>query len=309
MLVGRGREVAALSAGLSQLASGRGGVTLISGEPGIGKTRLVSELAAIASERNIRIAWGRCWEAGGAPAFWPWQEALGALGMRFPDGGNIAASDPAQARFALFRDITAVLTADRTPLLIVLEDLHAADQSSVLLLEFLTSQVRSVPIAIVGTYRDLEASLRAEIGDVLARVGRAGSVLALARLRADEVAAVVREGIDDADPALIARVFDTTHGNPLFVSEIVRQLRTGAASTAIPLGVREIIRQRLGLVSPAARRVLKAAAVLGVELGAADIARLAPDGATEIDAASASGLVTRHGDRLRVAHALYREAL
>ncbi|HTL31478.1 MAG TPA: hypothetical protein VL326_00060, partial [Kofleriaceae bacterium] len=180
---------------------------------------------------------------------------------------------------------------------------------SVLLLEFLSSQVRSAPIAIVGTYRDLEASLRAEIGDVLARVGRAGSVLALARLRADEVAAVVREGIDDADPALIARVFDTTHGNPLFVSEIVRQLRTGAASTAIPLGVREIIRQRLGLVSPAARRVLEAAAVLGVELGAADIARLAPDGATEIDAAIASGLVTRRGDRLRFAHALYREAL
>src|SRR5690349_257382 len=142
MLVGRDREVAALSAGLAQLASGRGGVTLISGGPGIGKTRLARELATIASERGVRAAWGRCWEAGGAPAFWPWQEALGALAMRFPDGGNIAAADPAQARFALFRDVAAVLAADRAPLLIVLEDLHAADRSSMLLLEFLTSQVR-----------------------------------------------------------------------------------------------------------------------------------------------------------------------
>jgi len=308
MLVGRGREIAVLSAGLAQLASGRGSVTLISGEPGIGKTRLANELAAIAGERGIRIAWGRCWEAGGAPAFWPWQEALGALGLRFPDGGNIATADPAQARFALFRDVAAVVAAVGAPLLIVLEDLHAADHSSVLLLEFLMSHVRAASIAIVGTYRDLEASLRPDVADVLTRVGRAGSVLALARLGADEVEAVVRQSVDDVDAALIARMFDTTQGNPLFLTELLRQVRVGEASSAIPLGVREIIRQRLGLVAPTARRVLDAAAVLGVELEAQHLTRMCPN-ATEIDGAVASGLITRHGDRLRFTHALYREAL
>src|SRR5436190_21588162 len=124
MLVGRDREVAALSAGLSQLAAGRGGVTLISGEPGIGKTRLANEIATIAGERGIRVAWGRCWEAGGAPAFWPWQEAFAALAIAFPDGGNIAAADPAQARFAMFRGVGAALTSSG-PTLTVLEALHA----------------------------------------------------------------------------------------------------------------------------------------------------------------------------------------
>lgn len=301
----------ALESGLDLLPSGRGAAYLISGEPGIGKTRLANEIAMRASSRGIRVAWGRCWEAGGAPALWPWHEAFGAVGLRFPDTSGIAASDPAQARFALFREIAGELTraAANNPLVLVLEDLHAADQSSAMLLEFVATQLRAAPIMIVGTYRDLEASLRAEIGDALARACRAGTSLALARLRETEVAAVVREAVEHADNALVARVFETTHGNPLFVAELVQQVRSGGATLSIPLGVREIIRQRLARVSPAVRRVLDAAAVLGVELGAAEIDRMAADVASEIDAATSSGLITRHGDRIRFAHALYREAL
>jgi RecA/RadA recombinase len=313
MLVGRERELGALEAGLAALPAGRGAVYLITGEPGIGKTRLASELAAAATARGSRVAWGRCWEAGGAPAFWPWHEAFAAVGAKFPDGAGIVASDPAQARFALFRDAGAELAraAERGPIVVVLEDLHAADQSSVLLLELLATQVRTAPIMIVGTYRDLEASLVPDIGDVLARVGRAGHVLALGRLRPAEVATVVRDTIDGADERLIAHVYEITHGNPLFVSEILQQVRAGGASeaSAIPLGVREIIRQRLARVSSAGRRVLEAAAVLGVELGAAELARIVPEAAAELDGAIASGLVLRRGARLQFAHALYREAL
>ncbi|MEO8701436.1 MAG: AAA family ATPase [Kofleriaceae bacterium] len=313
MLVGRERELATLEAGLAQLASNRGAVYLVSGEPGIGKTRLANEVATLAAARGIRVAWGRCWEAGGAPAFWPWHEALGAIAIWIPDGGGIAANDPAQARFALFREIGLELSrvAAIEPLLVVLEDLHAADQSSVLLLEFLATQLRASPIMVLATYRDLEASLRVEIGDAVARIGRACSILALARLREAEVAAVVRESLDDADERLIGRVFEATDGNPLFVNEIVQQVRIAGPSAmgAIPLGVREIIRQRLALAPAAARRVLDAGAVLGVEFGAADIARMVPDAVTEIEAATTSGLVTRRRDRVRFAHALYREAL
>ena len=145
MLVGRDREVAALEGGLTQLAAGRGAVYLFSGEPGIGKTRLANEIAANAERRGIRVAWGRCWEAGGAPAFWPWHEALGSLALKFPESGSVATSDPVQARFSLFRDVAAELVraATGSPVVLVLEDLHAADQSSVLLLEFLATQVRT----------------------------------------------------------------------------------------------------------------------------------------------------------------------
>src|SRR5688572_25283813 len=243
MLAGRERELATLDVALGQLSTQRGGIYLLSGEPGIGKSRLADEVVTRAEARGARVAWGRCWEAGGAPAFWPWHEAFGALAMRFPDGAAIAATDPAQARFALFRDVAAELVR-AAPLVLVLEDLHAADPSSVLLLEFLATQLRAVPVMIVGTYRDLEASLRAEIGDALARIGRTSTVLALGRLREGEVAAVVRALVEGADEKLIAHVFETTHGNPLFVTEIVR---AGASTNAIPLGVREVIRQRLAL--------------------------------------------------------------
>jgi hypothetical protein len=304
--------VAAVEAGLAQLDAGRGALYLLVGEPGIGKTRLASELAARAADRQVRVSWGRCWEAGGAPAFWPWQEVLSALSTPFPEGAAIVSADPAESRFALLRGVASELAriAASGSLLLILEDLHAADQSSLLLLELVANQIRSLPIAVIGTYRDLEASLRPEAGDALARIGRSATVLPLGRLREAEVAAVVRESVDAADDRLVAMVYETTHGNPLFVSEIVRQVQAGGASTGtIPLGVREVIRQRLSLVSPATRRVLEAAAVLGVELGAREVARMAPDATSELDAAARSGLVTMRGDRVRFAHALYREAL
>ncbi len=76
--VGRAGEVAELTAALDNALAGRGGLYLLAGEPGIGKTRLAEELAALARERGARVLWGRCWEAGGAPAYWPWTQALRA---------------------------------------------------------------------------------------------------------------------------------------------------------------------------------------------------------------------------------------
>jgi hypothetical protein len=312
MFVGRDRELSLLTAGLSRARSGSGGVALVAGEPGIGKTRLAAEAAAIAREKNVRAVWGRCWEAGGAPAYWPWREALDAFGVAFPDRAAIAANDPAAARFALFRAVASELgrEAAREPLLIVLEDLHAADRATLLLLEFLAGSLRTMPAFVIGTYRDLEASLQPEIGDALARVGRTADVLALARLDAPNVAAIVRAELARADEALAAKLYDITHGNPLFVDEMVREVRARGAGEAlpIPLGVREIIRQRLALVSGDARAVLDVASVLGVEVSEPVLARMVGDAAA-LDDVVRSGLVTARGARLRFSHALYREAL
>ncbi len=296
---------------MERAAAGAGALYLLTGEPGIGKSRLAAEVAAAARGRGLRVAWGRCWEAGGAPVFWPWREVIEGLGIRFPDA--IAAGDPAEARFALFRAVTAALAGEaaREPLLVVLEDLHAADRSTLLLLEFAASQVRGLPILILGTYRDLEAKLRADAADAIAGLGRVGQILQLARLRRPEVVALVRDAIEDAGDALAAAIFEMTAGNPLFVDEVVRDVRArgGEAGLTVPLGVREIIRQRLAALSADARRVLEAGSVLGVELGAAELDRIVDDAPAVIEEAARNGLVGARDGRIRFTHALYREAL
>jgi hypothetical protein len=309
-LVGRDRELAELAAALARVPSSSGALFLLAGEPGIGKSRLAAEAANAALDASVTPAWGRCWEAGGAPVFWPWREACGSLGIRFPEAAEIAASDPEEARFALFREVASALAraaADK-PLLIILEDLHAADRSTLLLLECVAGRLRTVPVMVIGTYRDLEARQRADVADSIARLGRTGRVLQLARLAAAHVGALVRDGIENADEHLVATVFETTQGNPLFVDEIVRDIRAHGQRSGLPLGVREVIRQRLSLLSPGALAALEVCAVLGVELARADVVRMLPD-APVLDEAMNSGVLVAQRDRLRFSHALYREAL
>ena len=92
------------------MRSANGSLVLLTGEPGIGKTRLASELARAARERGVTPAWGRCWEAGGAPAFWPWREAYADLGIQFPQTVAVATNDPTEARFALFGEVARLLS-------------------------------------------------------------------------------------------------------------------------------------------------------------------------------------------------------
>lgn len=312
MLVGRGSELSELTQALARAKSASGSLVLLAGEPGIGKTSLAVETARLAREQGVMPVWGRCWEAGGAPALWPWREAFEAAGIEFPDTSAIASSDPAMARFALFRAVVGALgrAAAKSPMLVVFEDLHAADVSTLLLLELVAKQVSELPIVIVATYRDLEASLREDAAGSLARIGRAGRVIALSRLVADDVARLVRDVLPDADERLVATVFETTAGNPLFACEIVRDVRAHGQRSGVPLGVREVIRQRIGGLSVETRRVLDAAAVLGVEHAASDLARLAgTDAGPAIEDAVRNGVLVPRNARLRFSHALYREAL
>jgi hypothetical protein len=134
-------------------------------------------------------------------------------------------------------------------------------------------------------------------------------VLQLARLAASHVGALVRDGIENADERLVATVFEATQGNPLFVDEIVRDIRAHGQRSGLPLGVREVIRQRLSLLSPGALAALEVCAVLGVELARADVVRMFPDAAPVLDEVTHSGVLVAQRDRLRFSHALYREAL
>jgi hypothetical protein len=312
VLVGRESEIAELDGALSRITMG-GALYLFAGEPGIGKTRLATEVTRIARQRGARVSWGRCWEAGGAPPYWAWREALEGCGLAFPDAVASGATDPSEARFVLFQEVASTLgrEAARQPLLIVLEDLHAADQPTLALLEAVAHKLAAHSIVVVGTYRDLEARMRPDAGDVLARLGRSGRVLRLPALSKAEVAALVSDAIMGAAAELAAKVYEVTHGNPLFVDEMVRDVRARGVGegVSIPLGVREIIRQRLGRVPAEVRPVLDAAAVLGVEVAVAVLGRMVGNAEAVVDDAIRSGLVTVREGRLRFSHSLYREGL
>src|SRR5271168_5266429 len=191
--VGRERELAELVAACESGADSDAHLFLLHGEPGIGKTRLADELISRVKALGLQVLWGRCWEGDGAPAYWPWIQVirgfLGALDTErrrniavesdvasdiihavaqiIPDlrpaqsAPHPSASDqlePSEARFRLFDAVTNFVKsgARSHPILIVLDDLHDADEASLALLRFMARELKGAPILIVATYRDLE---------------------------------------------------------------------------------------------------------------------------------------------------------
>ena len=343
-IVGRERELAAVSAALDDALGGRGRLILLAGEPGAGKTRLGDEVASLAAARGVPLCWGRCWEAGGAPAYWPWLEVLGALGRRLDDGALGTAlgegasllaqivpelrsrvTDPAaappsaeEARFRTWRAARGLVACAAAPagLVVILDDLHAADESSLALLHFLARELRSLRLLLVGNYRDVEARLTPAVGDLLARIAREGTVLPVLRLERPAAALFLRQQAGPLDAGVEERILESAQGNPLFLGEMVRLLAeegpAAIAAGALPHGVRDVIRQRLERVPAATRPLLDLAAVAGD----ADVALLAEAAATTPAQAEAAlvgalraGILGRSGDRLRFSHTLVREVL
>jgi tetratricopeptide (TPR) repeat protein/DNA polymerase III delta prime subunit len=312
-LVGRERELAELGAALEAAEAGRGSLVLLAGEPGIGKTTLAHAFAAGAAGRGARLAWGRAWEAGGAPAFWPWVEVLRELfgpadvtgeGARAvgaalavageivpelapPDGPPPTALAPAQARFRLFDAVATLLrwSARDRPLVVVLDDLHAADPATLSLLQLAVRAVSRSRILLIGTVRDVEARLSPEIAAELARVARESRYLALSRLGPGEVAAWLdAAGGDRAhDGGLADLLYQRTEGNPLFLVETYRLLRADPrrGTAALPDGVRDVIAARLRALPDGCRRLLEGAAALGRSV---DLALLAAITGASVDA-------------------------
>jgi predicted ATPase len=267
--VGRGPERAELEAALDRALGGQGQLVLIGGEAGIGKTRLAEELCAEARSREARVAWGRCREGAGAPAYWPWRQALRAYAAGRPpqevaaelgpDTAELAQLlpelahqeerrpatelDPEMARFRLFDAMASCLRSGAAArgLVVVLDDLHWADRASLLLLGFVAGELADTRLLVVGTYRDVEVDRRHPLSDTLGELFRqpATSYLALSGLDQGDVGRFIA-GVSGIDPAvdLVAAVHGQTEGNPYFVSELVRLLaaerRLDAGGCAAP---------------------------------------------------------------------------
>jgi len=255
---------------------------LVVGEPGIGKTRLAEEVAAVAASQGLTVAWGRAWETGGAPSFYPWIEMLAELGGQIagapsldesrPSSGECASSDSAHQRFARFERVARFLRerSRETPLLLVFDDLHAADLPSLELLRFVSKSLPSRRISVIGTLRDVEAR-RAPIAEVLARVAREASIVTLGALASEDVARLVEEHTGRADPRLTVELVAKTEGNPLFVAEALRML--DQASALAPSSVLGLIASRIEGLDPDTSELLDAASVFGRRIVPAVLAR------------------------------------
>jgi len=270
----------------SRLAAGTGGLVLCGGEPGIGKTRLAQELAGHALAIGREVVWGHCVETEGAPAFWPWRQILKAAGAG-PDEVLAHDAEVPQDRFRVFDAIATAL--DRAGLVIIVEDVHWADQASLLVLAHLATNLRDV--LLFATFRDPCPA----VADLM----RAAVRIDLHGLSADEVAELA--GAEHA-----ATITELTSGNPLFVTELARAVQDGTwRADQLPRSVRDIVTARLDRLAPDARELIKVAALIGRDFdldlaaAAAGLPISALDGATTlIDA-------TGH----RFVHALTRDAV
>jgi class 3 adenylate cyclase/tetratricopeptide (TPR) repeat protein len=291
--IGRERELGILRTALQDVLSGAGRIALLEGEAGIGKSRLALELGHAAAECGVALVWGTCVEGGGAPTLWPWIEIVRAVVDRAGDDEDRAlppeletllstpSSPPPpsptspEARFSLYASVARLLekTSARQPLLVVLDDIHWADVPTLELLQTLALEVVSTPLFLLATYREHEPGTSERFEQTLTTVARypwTRRVL-LRGLPADAVAEMVRDTTDvDLRPALVAVVHARTQGNPFFVAELVRLLaaepdieRESVLATGIPLGVRDVVRQRLLLLPAETQKLLQLAAVIG----------------------------------------------
>ena len=333
-LVGRDRELAELRQGLDNALAGRGRLFMVAGDPGVGKTALADAIGAEAVASGATVLWGRAWEGGGAPSYWPWLrilrrlaverdigEAFAALGpeatgrltrlipalARAPEhlaggpevGAPAPAADPAEAdaaRFQLFDAITSLLRAAAAegPLVLILDDLHGADHPSLLLLGFLAVHVRDSPVLVIGTYREAEARLDAQLAATLGDIIRHGQRLPLRGLRERDVAEVVERVVGHRPPDRVVRaIHQATEGNPFFVDEVVRLLNaegrlddvTQVAGVRIPDGVRETIRHRLEPLPDRTLQLLCTASVIGREFRIDTLQRVSDADPAELDQA------------------------
>jgi DNA-binding SARP family transcriptional activator len=348
-LVGRRESLAVLRAAWRRASAGAAAAVMLAGEAGSGKTRLLIELAGEAHAAGATVLAGRCPEDGGV-AFAPFAEALrpyvaashaalpewvvAELARLLPElSAETSAPEGAaqDARHRLFEAVAAAIAraAQRTPLLLIVEDLHWADPATVQMLGHVIRTVGGAPLLVAGSLRDEGAdaapALQTLLGDL--RRERRLETIELAGLSEQEAGELVAAWLGARpSPELAAALRGRTAGNPLFLEELVRHLvesyperssaeLVAAASSEVPHGVRSVIDRRLVRLADRVRRAVEIAAVAGEEFLLADLAAACDtrddELAGDLDAVVGTGLVDETGvpGRYRFVHALVREAV
>ena len=314
---------------------GLGRLVMVSGEQGIGKTRVAMELAAPAEQLGAQVLWGRCYEREGAPPYWPWVQVIRAYAAACPISGCLGgATTPRRgrrrdraraaraltglgssagapraeagavrpARFAIASFLVQAAAAKR-PLAIVLDDLHAADAGSLLMLEFVARELEGAPLLVVGTYRDVELTREHRLVETLAELTREDRVerLSLRGLTEPEVASLVEASIDapldrarPERPRADGGEPPVRHGGrPPARDQEDPSPRGGPSARGgavrVPEGVRVVIGRRLDRLSANCCDVLRLAALVGREFDLGQLRALAGDAAATSSTTSSRG--------------------
>ncbi|GAB2616965.1 helix-turn-helix transcriptional regulator [Paractinoplanes abujensis] len=307
-LVGRVAEVVALDRLRAAALQGTGGMVLLVGEAGIGKTAVVEEAAARAAAAGMTVLTGRADPDEGAPSFWPWTTLLrdapaGLSPALLTPAGSDASAAP--ARFQAVQATVAALieVASKHPMMLVLEDLHWADAASLALLTALTRELAGSRILVTATSRDAGAGLDAE-------------VLPIGPWDAAAVRDYLAQSADRVHPSWTAALHRLGGGSPLYTRELVRLLsREGklsgpAGAVDLPDGLRRLVARRTGQLTPACRVMLATAAAYGADIDVAILEKVVPVAA--VGEAVAAGVLVDDPwapARVRFGHELVRQAL
>ncbi|MGH2759299.1 MAG: ATP-binding protein, partial [Actinomycetota bacterium] len=310
VFVGRDKELGVLRTKLNAALDGRGSLVLVGGEPGVGKTTLVKQLIREAEQRGALAVFGRCYESEGAVPYSPFVEMLEAalaimppeivredmdedapeiarlvpeLRRRFPDIPEPLDLPPEQQRRYFFNAVASFIGrgATRFPLVLVMDDVHWADESTLLLIEHMADLMPDMRVLGVGTYRDVELDVSRPLAATLERMLRARTVerLPVKRFDRNGVATMIQALAGKPAPdAIVGAIYDETEGNPFFVEEVFRHLveerkvfdeagnfRAGLEvdELDVPESVRLVVGRRLERLGAEAQKALAAGAVVG----------------------------------------------
>jgi eukaryotic-like serine/threonine-protein kinase len=363
-LIGREQEFAELKRALEEALAGRGSLIMVGGEPGIGKTHLTGALLEEAKRRGAFAVVGHCYEMEGAPPYVPFIEMLeysartapreslryvlgdGApevaklmpeLRNMYPDMPAAIKLPPEQQRRFLFNAYRSFVerSARLTPIVAVYEDLHWADEPTLLLLQHLAQTISATPMLLIGTYRDVELEVTRPFAKTLETLVRQKQAtrMTLRRLPLGGVGGMLAAMSGQTPPPSLARVvFEETEGNPFFVEEVFRHLaeegrlfdETGkwrqglrVDQLQVPEGVRLVLGRRLERLGEGARRALTTAAVIGRSFSLRLLEELEnkqPDAALEaVEEAERAHIVVAEpagrDTRYRFVHELVRQTL
>jgi tetratricopeptide (TPR) repeat protein len=315
-LIGRGAVLTALDRAVADAAEGTGGLLVVTGDAGLGKTSVARDAVRRATRAGFAVGWGACWEDDPRPAA-PWAEALAGVGgvaatvaeelagAADGDGEDDLASVEHAGRHRV--EVLADLIRSAGPTLVVLDDLHWADPETLRLLRAVRGPLATSTVLVVGTAR---AFGRPE----LAAAVRAPDRMPLRPLDTEEVAALVEDLGGPADLTTVEQVHALAGGNPFLVREVVHLLGGDGADRLPAIGA-DVLGRRVAERSPRAQAVIRAASVVGLEVDAGLLATMTGRPPTQVtaalDEAGAAGLGgwTDTPGRWAFVHDLLRQAV